>query len=154
VRLLRQAGISLTDRRTVRVQRLIAAAATLNGRAEAGEADLWPLLYAVPTGEAQTLARDVLRDVLAASQSAALPAAAEEASLGPLARAQRLAGAASQLLESAPQASDATALEIWRLKLEGVAREMDAGFAPERLPAALKTLRERIVAATARAPSP
>jgi MoxR-like ATPase len=150
VRLLRQAGIALTDRRTVRVQRLIAAAATLAGRTQASQADLWPLLYAVPTAEAQALARDVLRDVLAASKNEALPAAAEEASLGPIARAHRLAGAAAQLLEQPPVAADLGALEAWRLKLEGVAREMDAGFSPEQLPVELKTLRERIVAATAR----
>jgi MoxR-like ATPase len=150
VRLLRQAGIALTDRRTVRVQRLIAAAATLAGRTQASEADLWPLLYAVPTAEAQALAREVLREVLSASQNAALPAAAEEASLGPLARAHRLAGTATQLLDAPPQETDAPALEAWRLKLEGVAREMDAGFSPDQLPAALRTLRERIVAATSR----
>jgi MoxR-like ATPase len=154
VRLLRQAGIALTDRRTVRVQRLIAAAATLAGRTQASQADLWPLLYAVPTAEAQALARDVLRDVLAASKNEALPAAAEEASLGPLARAHRLAGAAAQLLDQPPVPADLGALEAWRLKLEGVAREMDAGFSPEQLPVELKTLRERIVAATARNGAP
>src|SRR6185295_64063 len=101
---------------TVRVQRLVAAAATLAGRPVASQADLWPLVYAVPTAEAQALARDVLRDVLAASQSEALPAAAEEASLGPLARAQRLAGAAAQLLDQPPVEADTGALEAWRLK--------------------------------------
>jgi MoxR-like ATPase len=137
VRLLRQAGITLTDRRVVRVQRLIAAAAVLAGRTRATEADLWPLLYAVPTAEAQALARDVLRPALEASENPALPAAAEEASLGPLARAHRLASAAGKLLDEKP---------------EGVAREMDAGFPPEQLPEALKALRQRIVEATARRP--
>jgi MoxR-like ATPase len=155
VRLLRQAGIALTDRRTVRVQRLIAAATTLAGRTKAGAADLWPLLYAVPTAEAQALAREVLRDVLAASQNAALPAATEEASLGPLARAHRLAGAATQLLEARPVQTEGPELEAWRLKLENVAREMDAGFSKDQLPAPLRTLRERIVAAASRtAPAP
>jgi MoxR-like ATPase len=150
VRLLRQAGISLTDRRTVRVQRLVAAATVLAGRTRATEADLWPLLYAVPTAETQALARDVLRDMLQASQNPALPAAAEEASLGPLARAQRLAGAAGELLDAPPQVGDASAAEVWRLKLEGVAREIDAGFPPEQLPEALKAVRQRIIDATAK----
>ena len=148
VRLLRQAGIQLTDRRTVRVQRLIAGAAVLAGRTRATEADLWTVLYAVPTSEGQELARDVLREVLLASESAALPAAAEEASLGPLARAQRLATHAGELLKARPERGDPAALEAWLLKLEGVAREMDAGFAPEQLPEALKALREEIVEAT------
>lgn len=154
VRLLRQAGITLTDRRTVRVQRLVAAAAVLAGRTRATEADLWPLLYAVPTAEAQTLARDVLREVLAASENAALAAAAEEASLGPLARAHRLAGAAGQLLEAPPEVGDPGAVEVWRLKLEGVARELDAGFPPEQLPEALKVVRQRIIDATGKRDAP
>jgi len=106
----------------------------------------------LPTAEAQTLARDVLRTVLEASQNPALAAAAEEASLGPLARAHRLAGAAGQLLDARPE-GDAAATEVWRLKLEGVAREMDAGFPPEQLPDALKTVRQRIIDATARGAS-
>ena len=36
--------------------------------------------------------------------------------------------------------------ERWRLKLEGVVREIDAGFSREALPADLAELRERIVA--------
>ncbi|MBL8955030.1 MAG: AAA family ATPase [Myxococcaceae bacterium] len=144
VRLLRQAGIQLTDRRVVRVQRLVAAAAILAGRDRATEADLWPILYALPTADAQALGRDVLGDVLRASENAALPAAAEEASLGPLARAHRLAGAAGELLDAPPEEADVMATQAWRLKLEGVAREMDAGFPPEQLPENLKTLRQRI----------
>jgi hypothetical protein len=36
-------------------------------------------------------------------------------------------------------------LEAWRLKLEGVAREIDAGFAKEVRSEALEGLRRRIV---------
>lgn len=150
VRLLKQAGIALTDRRVVRVQRLVASAAVLAGRTQATEGDLWPLVYAVPTAEAQALARDVLREVLGASENAALPAAAEEASLGPLARAHRLVTAANALLEQRPE--EATAAEQWKLKLEGVAREMDAGFAPDAMSEPMKALRERIIVATAPRP--
>ncbi|RYZ41247.1 MAG: AAA family ATPase [Myxococcaceae bacterium] len=144
LRTLRSAGIALSDRRAVKVQRLVAAAAALAGRATPGVADLWPLVYAVPTKEAQALARDVLRDVLSASENPALPAAALEASAGPLARAQRIAQAGQLLLESRPE--DEEGLAAWRLKLEGVAREMDAGFAPEALPDALRALRGEVAA--------
>src|SRR5262249_57018830 len=48
IRLLRGAGIVLSDRRSVKVQRLIAAAAVLAGRAEPSEADLWPGVLGVP----------------------------------------------------------------------------------------------------------
>ncbi|RKG51240.1 AAA family ATPase [Corallococcus sp. AB011P] len=142
LRTLRAAGIALSDRRAVKVQRLVAAAAALAGRTTPGVADLWPLVYAVPTKEAQALARDVLRDVLSASENLALPAAALEASAGPLARAQRIAQAGHVLLESRPVDVDAVA--AWRLKLEGVAREMDAGFAPEALPETLRALRSAV----------
>ncbi|MHA7627530.1 AAA family ATPase [Corallococcus sp. M7] len=146
LRTLRAAGIALSDRRAVKVQRLVAAAAALAGRTTPGVADLWPLVYAVPTKEAQALARDVLRDVLSASENLALPAAALEASAGPLARAQRIAQAGQVLLESRPVDGDVEAVAAWRLKLEGVAREMDAGFAPEALPETLRALRGAVAA--------
>ncbi|RKH14219.1 AAA family ATPase [Corallococcus sp. CA047B] len=146
LRTLRGAGIALSDRRAVKVQRLVAAAAALAGRATPGVADLWPLVYAVPTKEAQALARDVLRDVLSASENPALPAAALEASAGPLARAQRIAQAGQVLLETRPADEDVEGLAAWRLKLEGVAREVDAGFAPEALPDALRALRGEVAA--------
>jgi MoxR-like ATPase len=144
LRTLRAAGIGLSDRRAVKVQRLMAAAAALAGRQTPGVADLWPLIYAVPTKEGQALAREVLRELLAATENPALAAAALEASAGPLARAQRIARAGREVLEGRPGNGDAEELSAWRLKLEGVVREMDAGFAPEALPAELQTLREEI----------
>ncbi len=143
LRTLRQAGVTLSDRRAVRTQRLIAAAATLAGRTEATPADLWPLIYAVPTREEQALAREALRPLLAATENAALPHAAEEASLGPLARAQRLSGGIKKLLAAPPDTPDA--LAAWKLRLEGALREIDAGFAPERLPTDLAQLRQKLI---------
>lgn len=143
LRTLRAAGIALSDRRAVKVQRLIAAAAALAGRRTPGVADLWPLVYAVPTKEGQALAREVLRELLASTENPALAAAALEASAGPLARAQRIARAGREVLGGRP-ADGAEELSSWRLKLEGVVREMDAGFAPEALPAELQGLREEI----------
>jgi MoxR-like ATPase len=144
LRTLRAAGIGLSDRRAVKVQRLMAAAAALAGRQTPGVADLWPLIYAVPTKEGQALAREVLRELLAATENPALAAAALEASAGPLARAQRIARAGREVLEARPRNGVPEELSAWRLKLEGVVREMDAGFAPEALPAELQTLREEI----------
>lgn len=148
IRTLRSAGIHLTDRRAVKSQRLVAAAAALGGRERPSEADFWPVIFAVPTREEQALARETLRDFLVASENAVLRAAAEEASLGPLARAARLVAAARELLESPslPSAVGADG-EEWRLKIEGIAREIDAGFSRETLPPDLAEVRERIVAA-------
>jgi MoxR-like ATPase len=145
IRVLRQNGITLSDRRAVKAQRLVAAAAVMAGRERPTEADLWPLIPAVPTREGQAAARDALRDVLAKSENAALAAAAEEASLGPRARAARLVSAGEALLVARPAEEDAVG--AWRLKLEGVAREIDAGFTKAALPAELAAVREKIVAA-------
>jgi len=147
IRLLRGAGIQLSDRRAVKSQRLVAAAAALAGRDIATQADLWPLLLAVPTREQQELARESLREVLARAENAAVPAAAEEASLGPLARAARLARAGREALAARPRSEDPEALADWTLKLEGIAREIDAGFAADALPAELAEVRGRIVEA-------
>ncbi len=144
LRTLRAAGILLTDRRAVRVQRLIAAAAILAGRTTPTEADLWPLILALPTAEEQTLGRESLRDLLTATENATLRAAAEEASLGPLARAARLADSGRLTLAARPETTEAGPLAVWRLKLEGIIREIDAGFAPETLPPDLATVRTQI----------
>jgi MoxR-like ATPase len=53
------------------------------------------------------------------------------------------------LLAERPTDGDAEALAAWRLKLEGVAREMDASFAPETLTGDLKALRGEVSAALA-----
>lgn len=145
IRILRGAGITLTDRRSVKAQKLIAAAAMLAGRERPTEADLWPVVFVVPTHEQQALARDCLRELLSSTENRALPAAAEEASRGPLARAARIAQAARQILEERPAAADPSAARDWRLRLEGVAREIDAGFTPEQMPQELIEVRVRII---------
>ncbi len=160
IRLLRRAQINLSDRRAARVQRLVAAAAVLAGRTHVTEEDLWPLLTAVPTREEQSTARDALRDVLARSRNGALRAASEDASAGPLARANRIAADAEALLARGPDASaplpdgdphvaPPDPREGFRLRVEGVLREIDASFAPGELPAALTAVRPRLVAALA-----
>lgn len=145
LRALRTAGVVLSDRRAVRVQRLVAAAAVLAGRTTPGAADLWPLVYAVPTREGQEAAREALRDLLRPTENAALAAAAAEASLGPLARAQRIAALGQDVLSARPADAHGPSVDAWRLRLEGVAREIDAGFTPEALPGELRQLREAIL---------
>lgn len=137
VRKLRQAGIQLSDRRIVKSQRLMAAAAVLAGRLEATQADLWPLLYALPTRETQLNAREVLGELLAVSAHPHLFSAVEEATMQPLSRVGRLREAAQALLASSP--SDDTSPEA-----EAVLREIDANFTAERMPAELKELREAL----------
>lgn len=64
VRRLRAAGVMLSDRRIVRAQNLLTAAAAVAGRDRADERDLWPLLYVLPTASEQLRGRELLRDVL------------------------------------------------------------------------------------------
>ena len=137
VRKLRQAGIQLSDRRIVKAQRLIAAAAVLAGRLEATPADLWPVLYALPTRETQLNAREVLGELLAASAHPHLFSAVEEATMQPMARAGRLAETARALI-ALPSANAAA-------EAEAVLREIDANFTAERMPAELAEIRPALV---------
>ena len=91
VRLLRRHGIELSDRRIVRSQRLVAAAAVLDGRTTATPADLWPIVSVIPTAEDQLRSEEILHELLAETHNRVATAAAEDASHGP-ARARRSTG--------------------------------------------------------------
>jgi MoxR-like ATPase len=147
IRLLRQGGVELTDRRLVRVQHLIAAAATLSGRTRAEAVDLWPLVFALPSPQTQALARTVLKKELDQAQSESMRAAADEATHGRAARARLLEERAGALLTAE------TRDDGWRLKLEGIARDIDATFAPETLAGSLKA-RRQLIADLLKPPSP
>lgn len=137
IRLLRKSGVNLSDRRIVKSQRLIAAAAVLSGRLVADESDLWPLFYVLPTRESQQNAREVLRELLAASANAHLFSAVEEATLQPQSRLARLLESARRCLEEPGET---------RLGgIETLLREIDANFAADRLPPELAELRGRLV---------
>lgn len=147
IRRLRQNGVSITDRRAVKVQKLVGAAAVLAGRTTPTAADLWPIVTAVPLADQQAIARETLSELLGETENAALTAAAEEASQGPRARAARLAGAAKAVLDESVPESDPQARERWRYRVEGIAREIDAGFTPEQLTPELAEIRTRVTQA-------
>lgn len=138
IRSLRQAGIALSDRRIVKSQRLVAAAALLGGRLHATPADLWPLLYMLPTKETQESGRDTLRASLAASGNPNLFSAIEEATLQPQSRASRLIEASRDCLADTSAEGPA--------RLEALLREIDANFSRDELPAELQGLRLRLMA--------
>jgi MoxR-like ATPase len=143
IRLLRKAGIFLSDRRLVKLQYLIASAAVLAGRQKPCSADLWPIVFAVPSSEGQKMTQEVLGDILEVSENETLSAAAEAASLGPMARATRIVKTGSELLNRRPD----TEMEArsWVLELEALAREIDAGFSEELMNKELKELRSKLV---------
>ena len=142
LRVLRREGIALSDRRAVKLVRLCCAAAAMADRAGPTRADLWPVVFAIPGAEAQEVARDVLRPWLEATDAPTLLAAAEAASAGPAQRAHRLVRAGQALL-------DAPGEPMRDLRIEGVLREIDAGFATDALPDALARVRAALVSALA-----
>jgi len=148
VRRLRGAGIAISDRRAVRSQRLVAAAAVLDGRTEAGPQDLWVLPLIAPTADAQALARETLADLIDRSANSGLVHAADELSRGALARAERLSRTGAALLTRYETAGGATRADRdARLRLEATLREIDAGFDTADLPEALAEVRARLVTA-------
>jgi len=146
IRQLRAAGVRLSDRRIVKSQRLVAAAAVLAGRLEASPADLWPLFYALPTQAAQLQARDALKELFALAEHPHLHYAVEAATLQPRSRAARLVEAAQACLAGTTGTIDAAPAEgaDATLRLESVLREIDANFAGDQLPADLAPLREQL----------
>ena len=146
IRKLRAAGVRLSDRRIVKSQRLVAAAAVLAGRLDAAPSDLWPLFYALPTQAAQLQAREALSELFALAEHPHLHYAVEEATLQPRSRTGRLVEAAQACLAipagtpdtALPEPPDAGA------GLEAVLREIDANFAGDQLPADLAPLREQL----------
>ncbi|MFJ8039869.1 AAA family ATPase [Kitasatospora sp. NPDC096147] len=144
LRRLRAAGVPISDRRAVRSQKLIAAAAVLDGRTTATARDLWVLPLVAPTADAQALARDTLADLVEKSANRGLVHAAEQLARSTAARAERLARTSTALLaehRGLPEGPDS------RLRLEAALREIDAGFDPADLPAALAGIRADLVAA-------
>ena len=144
VRRLRAAGVGISDRRAVRSQRLIAAAAALDGREVAAHTDLWVLPLIVPTADAQAAARDVLGDLLERSGNGSLTFAAEEFSRSAQARALRMADAGRLLLE---EHGEAPVDRDVKLRFEAALREIDASFASSDLSEPLAGVRERLVEA-------
>lgn len=141
IRKLRGAGLSLSDRRIVKTQRLIAAATVLAGRQTATEADLWPIFYVLPTREAQTSAQEVLRDSLVSAANPTLRAAVEHAALQPVSRTTRLVEAARSCLHEQDTPS-------MRTIAEALLREIDANFTPRSLPEELAVERARLIERT------
>jgi MoxR-like ATPase len=65
VRRLRHAGVTLTDRRAVKLQRLLAASALLCGRLIVNATDLWVMRYVWDTEEQQQVLASLVGDAIA-----------------------------------------------------------------------------------------
>lgn len=64
IRRLRYAGIRISDRRAVKLQRPIAASALLCGRMKAATSDLWVLRYVWDTEEQQEVIASIVQDAI------------------------------------------------------------------------------------------
>lgn len=138
IRLLRRHDITMSDRRAVRAQRLIAAAAVLDGRTTAVEADLWALVPAIPTAVDQARASEILGERIARTSNAVAVDAAEEISAGLSAIAARIARTHAEY-DKLPPGEDRI------LRMEGLAREIDATFPRDSLPPELAQVRASLV---------
>ena len=65
---LRHAGIPVSDRRTVKLQRLMAASAMLSGRMQVNTTDLWVLRYIWDTEEQQEVLAEIVQDFVDKSE--------------------------------------------------------------------------------------
>lgn len=64
---LRHAGMNISDRRAVKLQRLVAASAVICGRLIAQPSDLWVLRYVWDTEEQQPVLKTIIDDVIESS---------------------------------------------------------------------------------------
>ena len=66
---LRQAGIEISDRRAVKLQRTIAASAVLCGRMEADVSDMWVLRYIWDTVEQQEILQSLIKQSIESAEA-------------------------------------------------------------------------------------
>jgi MoxR-like ATPase len=65
IRRLRRAGIAISDRRAVKLQRVVAASAILCGRLQANDSDLWVVRYSWETDEQREVLAGIVGETLA-----------------------------------------------------------------------------------------
>jgi MoxR-like ATPase len=147
VRKLRVGGLAMSDRRLIKGQKLIAAAALLGGRTKATIADLWPVIYMVQDPALQAEVKDLLAAELAKGENTLLRESVKQSSFGPQALAQDLVIYGQELLSQKPTLVSDPGFEVWQVKLESLLTRIDAGFATDDMPPTLSVLRTGLVAA-------
>lgn len=147
VRKLSVRGLSFSDRRIVRGQKLIAAAAVLAGRESATLADLWPVIYMIQDRNLQEQAKELLAEELQLAENSILDQAAKTAAYGPAAYATDLSKSAHSHLDTKPQMREDPSFEAWCIRAEGMIARIDAGFAEDARPETLALARSALVAA-------
>ena len=146
VRKLRIGGLALSDRRLIKGQKLIAAAALLAGRTEATVADLWPVIYMVQDPALQAEVKDLLAAELAKGENTLLSESVKQSTFGPQALAADLVTYGQELLAQKPALASDPGFEVWQVKLESLLTRIDAGFSGDDMPQTLSVLRTGLVA--------
>lgn len=141
VRKIRLTGVVMSDRKIVKGQKLIAAAALLRGSAVAGPEDLWPITYLVQSKAQQEEVRELLHAELKHSINPVLSNSVAHATYGPTAHAAHLTEQATLLLESRPALVTDPLHEIWLVRLETMLTRIDAAFDAKTLPQQLRVVR-------------
>ncbi len=144
MRKLRLLGVPLSDRKIIKGQKAIAAAALLRGTMKAGLEDLWPVTYLIQDQARQGEASELLQEELKHSHNPILTESAVEASYGITAHAARLTAGGETLLAAKPALTTDQAYEIWLVRLETLLMQIDAAFDADNLPQTLRLLRTSI----------
>ncbi|PJI85299.1 MoxR-like ATPase [Yoonia maricola] len=147
VRKLRVGGLAMSDRRLVKGQKLIAAAALLGGRTQATLADMWPIIYMVQDPALQAEVKDLLAAELSKGENTLLRESVKQSSFGPQALAVDLVNYGQELLSQKPALASDPGFEVWQVKLESLLTRIDGGFSVDDMPPTLSVLRTGLVAA-------
>lgn len=103
VQRLRRAGIPVSDRRAVKLQRLLAASAILCGRAVANRSDLWVLRYIWDSEEQQEIVAAIVQEAVDRADEAELAVAHPRAKIGNAPDAEELTRELDRLRSRADQ---------------------------------------------------
>ncbi len=144
VRKIRLLGAQLSDRKVVKGQKLIAAAAVLRGVQAAGPEDLWPVTFLVQSKDEQDQARELLQAELKNSRNPVLTNSVAKATHGRTAHAAQLTEQAAALLEARPPIQTDMLHEVWLVRLETMLTRIDAAFDSDALPQHLRAVRAGI----------
>lgn len=144
VRKVRLLGATLSDRKIIKGQKLIAAAASLRGVQAAGPEDLWPITFLVQSKDQQDQARELLQAELKNSHNPILTHSVAKATYGQTAHAAHLTEQATLLLEVRPAIRTDDLYEVWLVRLETMLTRIDAAFGSDTLPQHLRVVRASI----------
>lgn len=146
IRKLRLLGVAISDRKAIKGQKAIAAAAILRGATKANTEDLWPVVFLIQDQSQQQEARELLTAELASSANPVLSASVAQATYGLASHAAELAGQCTALFGVEPATSQGGPREAWLVRLETLLTRIDAAFSTEAMPQHLGEARARIVA--------